>query len=241
MMMNEDPRMINLSRTADGTYAAQGAFAKLMRRVYVWMTLALAVTGLMAAYISRDLQLLSNLSGGMMLGLVIAELALVMVLSAAIHRLSFAVAGLMFLAYSLLNGVTLSVVLLAYTATSVATAFFVTAGTFAAMTMVGLVVRKDLSGLGRVLIMALIGLLIATVVNLFVGSSVLDWALTYLGVFIFTGLTAYDTQKIRNLMLEHGHEYGESTMKLALMGSLTLYLDFINLFLYLLRIFGDRK
>ena len=121
----------------------------------------------------------------------------------------------MFLAYSLLNGVTLSVVLLAYTATSVATAFFVTAGTFAAMTVVGLVVRKDLSGLGRVLIMALIGLLIATVVNLFVGSSVLDWALTYLGVFIFTGLTAYDTQKIRNLMLEHGHEYGESTMKLA--------------------------
>ena len=91
------------------------------------------------------------------------------------------------------------------------------------------------------LAMALIGLLIATVVNLFVGSSVLDWALTYLGVFIFTGLTAYDTQKIRNLMLEHGHEYGESTMKLALMGSLTLYLDFINLFLYLLRIFGDRK
>ena len=149
MMMNEDPRMINLSRTADGTYAAQGAFAKLMRRVYVWMTLALAVTGLMAAYISRDLQLLSNLSGGMMLGLVIAELALVMVLSAAIHRLSFAVTGLMFLAYSLLNGVTLSVVLLAYTATSVATAFFVTAGTFAAMTVVGLVVRKDLSGLGK--------------------------------------------------------------------------------------------
>lgn len=127
-MMNEDPRMINLSQTTDGRFAVSGAFSKLMRNVYLWMTLALAITGLTAAYVSRDLQLLSMMSGGMMLGLVIAELVVVMVLSAAINRLSFPVAGLMFLAYSLLNGVTFSVILLAYTASSIATTFFVTAG-----------------------------------------------------------------------------------------------------------------
>lgn len=124
-MMNEDPRMINLSQTTDGRFAVSGAFSKLMRNVYLWMTLALAITGLTAAYVSRDLQLLSMMSGGMMLGLVIAELVVVMVLSAAINRLSFPVAGLMFLAYSLLNGVTFSVILLAYTASSIATTFFV--------------------------------------------------------------------------------------------------------------------
>lgn len=240
-MMNEDPRMINLSQTTDGRFAVSGAFSKLMRNVYLWMTLALAITGLTAAYVSRDLQLLSMMSGGMKLGLVIAELVVVMVLSAAINRLSFPVAGLMFLAYSLLNGVTFSVILQFYTHTSIATTFLVTAGTFGAMTLVGFFIKKDLSAMGRILMMALIGIIIATVVNMFVASSVLDWALTYLGVAVFVGLTAYDTQKIRNIMLVHGHEVNDSTMKLALMCSLTLYLDFINLFLYLLRIFGDRK
>jgi FtsH-binding integral membrane protein len=124
---------------------------------------------------------------------------------------------------------------------SIASTFFITAGTFGAMSLVGYFIKKDLSGIGRFLIMAVIGLIIATIVNIFLQSSGLTLICTYAGVLIFSGLTAYDTQKIKNMFLMHGAEMNESTMKLALMGSLTLYLDFINLFLYLLRIFGDRK
>lgn len=219
------------------------AFSALMKNVYLWMTLALAVTGLTAAYVAMNPGWVYAIATNSVLffGLIIAELAVVMILSARIARLSFATAGLMFAAYSVLNGVTLSVIFLAYTMSSIATTFFVTAGTFGAMTLVGYTVKKDLSGMGRILIMALIGLIIATIVNMFVASSALDWAITYIGVLIFVGLTAYDTQKIKQMMLMHGDEVNDSTMKLALMASLTLYLDFINLFLYLLRIFGRRE
>jgi FtsH-binding integral membrane protein len=124
---------------------------------------------------------------------------------------------------------------------SIASTFFITAGTFGAMSLVGYFIKKDLSAIGRFLIMALIGLIIASIVNIFLQSSGLTLICTYAGVLIFSGLTAYDTQKIKQMFLMHGAEMNESTMKLALMGSLTLYLDFINLFLYLLRIFGDRK
>jgi FtsH-binding integral membrane protein len=140
-----------------------------------------------------------------------------------------------------LNGVFFSTIFLAYTLGSIASTFFITAGTFGAMSLVGYFIKKDLSALGRFLMMALIGLIIATVVNIFIQSSGLMWICTYVGVLIFSGLTAYDTQKIKQMFLMHGAEMNESTMKLALMGSLTLYLDFINLFIYLLRIFGDRK
>lgn len=219
------------------------AFATLMKNVYLWMTLALAVTGLTAAYVAMNPGWVYALATNSVLffGLIIAELAVVMILSARIARLSFATAGLMFAAYSVLNGVTLSVIFLAYTMSSIATTFFVTAGTFGAMTLVGYTVKKDLSAMGRVLIMALIGLIIASIVNMFVASSALDWAITYIGVLVFVGLTAYDTQKIKQMMLMHGDEVNDGTMKLALMASLTLYLDFINLFLYLLRIFGRRE
>lgn len=219
------------------------AFATLMKNVYLWMTLALAVTGLTAAYVAMNPGWVYAIATNSVLffGLIIAELAVVMILSARIARLSFATAGLMFAAYSVLNGVTLSVIFLAYTMSSIATTFFVTAGTFGAMTLVGYMVKKDLSAMGRVLIMALIGLIIASIVNMFVASSALDWAITYIGVLVFVGLTAYDTQKIKQMMLMHGDEVNDGTMKLALMASLTLYLDFINLFLYLLRIFGRRE
>lgn len=219
------------------------AFATLMKNVYLWMTLALAVTGLTAAYVAMNPGWVYAIATNSVLffGLIIAELAVVMILSARIARLSFATAGLMFAAYSVLNGVTLSVIFLAYTMSSIATTFFVTAGTFGAMTLVGYTVKKDLSAMGRVLIMALIGLIIASIVNMFVASSALDWAITYIGVLVFVGLTAYDTQKIKQMMLMHGDEVSDGTMKLALMASLTLYLDFINLFLYLLRIFGRRE
>lgn len=219
------------------------AFATLMKNVYLWMTLALAVTGLTAAYVAMNPGWVYAIATNSVLffGLIIAELAVVMILSARIARLSFATAGLMFAAYSVLNGVTLSVIFLAYTMSSIATTFFVTAGTFGAMTLVGYTVKKDLSAMGRVLIMALIGLIIASIVNMFVASSALDWAITYIGVLVFVGLTAYDTQKIKQMMLMHGDEVNDGTMKLALMASLTLYLDFINLFLYLLRISGRRE
>ena len=155
--------------------------------------------------------------------------------------MSFATAGIVFLVYSVLNGVLFSTIFLAYTMGSIASTFFITAGTFGAMSLVGYFIKKDLSAIGRFLMMALIGLIIATVVNIFIQSSLLMWICTICGVLLFSGLTAYDTQKIKHMFLMHGAEMNESTMKLALMGSLTLYLDFINLFLYLLRIFGDRK
>ena len=132
-------------------------------------------------------------------------------------------------------------IFLAYTLSSIATTFFVTAGTFGAMSIFGYTTRRNLSGLGRILIMALIGLIIATLVNIFVKSSGLQTILNYIGVLVFVGLTAYDTQKIKFMFKQAGGEVNESTQKLALLGSLTLYLDFINLFLYLLRLLGDRR
>ena len=174
-------------------------------------------------------------------GLIIAELALVFILSSRIMRMSFPTAGLMFAAYSILNGATLSVIFLAYSTDVIATTFLVTAGTFGAMSLAGFIIKRDLSAMGRFFFMALIGLIIASIVNIFVASSALYWGITYLGVLLFAGLTVYDTQKIKMMFLEHGNEVNNNTMKLALLGSLTLYLDFVNLFLYLLRIFGGNR
>lgn len=235
----EKEKVINVYSEADRSMA----FATLMKNIYLWMTLGLAMTGLTAAYVAGNPGWMQTVfeTRGLLLALLIGEVALVWILSARIMRMSFATAGIMFAIYSILNGITLSFIFLAYTMESIATTFFVTAGTFGAMTVVGFTVKKELSGMGRFLIMALIGLIIATLVNLFVASSTLSWIITYLGVIIFVGLTAYDTQKIKNMLRDYGSETNEVTMKLSLMGSLTLYLDFINLFLYLLRILGDRK
>lgn len=219
------------------------AFALLMRKVYTWMALALAMTGLTAYYCAYNTNLVYAIVSNSVLfcGLLIAEFVAVVYLTARIERMSFMTAGMVFLVYSLLNGLTFSVIFLAFTMESIASTFFITAGTFGAMSLVGYFIKKDLSPVGRFLTMALIGLIIATVVNMFLQSSLLMWICTIGGVLIFSGLTAYDTQKIKQMFLMHGAELNESTMKLALMGSLTLYLDFINLFLYLLHIFGDRK
>lgn len=146
----------------------------------------------------------------------------------------------MFVGYSVLNGVTLSVVFLAYTLSSIASVFFITAGTFAVMAFIGYTTKTDLTSLGKILFMALIGLIIATVVNLFVGNSVFNLIVSYIGVAIFVGLTAYDSQKIKR-MLYDADEMDERSQKIALLGALTLYLDFINLFLYLLRILGNNR
>ena len=170
----------------------------------------------------------------------VVAVALVFALSAALNRLSLSVATLLFVVYSVLNGVMFSSIFLVYTMSSVANVFFITAGTFAAMAAYGYFTKSDLTTLSKYLFMALIGLLIATVVNIFVGSSMLSLVISYAGVLIFVGLTAYDSQKIKQ-MLAQQVDADETAQKIALFGALTLYLDFINLFLYLLRLLGNRR
>lgn len=236
----EEKEMFILQQTLGKEQNA--VFAKLMRSVYLWMVFALVITGLTAAYVANSPAYISALVNNPMLfyGVIIAELAVVFILSGRIHKMSFLTASLMFIFYSLLTGVSLSTIFLAYTESSIATTFLITAGTFGTMSLVGFVTKKDLSKLGGILFMALIGLIIATVVNIFLVSDTLGWIINYVGVLIFVGLTAYDTQEIKQMMREYGTDINEQTQKMALMGSLSLYLDFINMFLYLLRIFGNR-
>lgn len=207
----------------------------MLRKVYLWMTLAMVVTGLTAYYVFENVALTPALVYGCMF----AEVALVVILSAALHKLSATVATLMFLAYSVLNGVTLSLLFAVYTEASISTTFFITGGTFAAMASYGYFTKKDLTSIGNILMMAVIGLLIAMVVNMFLGNSVLDTIISGVGVLVFTGLTAYDTQKAKTVLA--GQQESEESTKLAVLFALELYLDFINMFLYLLRFFGNRR
>ena len=220
----------------------QAAFPVLMRKVYTWMTLALVLTGLTAYGVATSPGIMMALysNSALMWGLVIAEFALVIGISAAINRLSLATATLMFVAYSVINGAMLSSIFMIYTAASIASVFFITAATFAVMALIGYTTKTDLTSVGKLLFMALIGLVIATIVNMFIGSSTMTMICSYVGVLIFVGLTAYDSQKIKNMLMQ-APDAGESSQKLALLGALTLDLDFINLFIYLLRIFGDRR
>lgn len=219
------------------------SFPSLMRSVYIWMALALAVTGLTAMTIATQPQIVYAIFANRAIFwmLMLAELGMVIYLSARIMSMSFATAGIVFVVYALLNGVTLSSLFMAYTAESLAQTFFVTAGTFGAMAVIGFLVKRDLSAIGRFFYMALIGLIIATVANAFFHNSGLAMICNYAGVVIFSGLTAYDTQKIKNMLVQFGDRRDETVMKLALLGSLSLYLDFINLFLYLLRFLGNRR
>lgn len=218
------------------------AYAKLFRSVFVWMTLALATTGLTANYVANYLMMHPDMfSSGLFMGLCIAEVAVVFILSARINKMSFATAGIMFALYSVLNGATMSVLFLVYTMSSIASTFFVTAGTFAAMALIGTATKMDMTKFRSMFTMALVGLIIASVVNLFWANSTLYWVITYVGVLLFVGLTAYDAQRIKNMLQVYGDEENDATQKIALMGSLTLYLDFINLFIYLLRILGSRR
>lgn len=215
------------------------AFPALMHKVYVWMALALALTGLTAYGIADNTNLAFTLIGNRALfwGIAIAEFALVMFLTARIRKMSLTTATLSFLLYSVLNGVTMSVIFLAFTASSIATTFYITAGTFGIMAFYGYVTKADLSKLGSILRMALLGLIVALVVNIFMRNSMFDLVISAVGVLIFTGLTAYDSQKIKTALAMQEHP-DETAQKVALLGALTLYLDFINLFIYLLRFFG---
>lgn len=216
----------------------------LMRNVYTWMAGGLAMTALTALIVAKDTNLIYTIATNpvLMWGLFIAELVLVIILSARINKMTFATAGIIFAVYAILNGVTMSFIFAVFTAESIAQTFFITAGTFAGMSLVGYTVKKDLSGMGRILYMLLIGLIIATVVNIFMHNSGLAMIINYVGVLVFVGLTAYDTQKIKTMLIEYS-EAGitDQTNKLALLGSLSLYLDFVNLFLYLLNLFGKKR
>ncbi len=204
--------------------------------------MALVITGLTAYVVATNAAISSYLfmHSQLIWVLFLAEIGLVIGLSAAIRKISLSTATLMFVAYAALNGITFSSLFYVYTMGSLASTFFITAGTFGAMSLVGFFTKTDLSSMGKILLMALIGLIIASVVNIFVASSGLEMLMTYLGVLIFVGLTAYDTQKIKQMFLM-APDASESTQKYAVLGALTLYLDFINLFLYLLRIFGRRE
>lgn len=216
--------------------------ALFMTKVYNWMGLALLVTGIVAYITATTPGMIETIVGSKLLfyGLLIGELLLVVYLSAAIHKMSQRAAITAFMIYSLLNGLTLSVIFMAYTMTSISTTFFVTAGTFGAMSLYGYTTKKDLSSIGNMALMALIGIIIASVVNFFLKSEMMYWIITYLGVAVFVGLTAYDTQKLKRIGSQ-GFVNEESLEKMSIMGALTLYLDFINMFLFLLRILGDRK
>ena len=230
-------RMIN-----ERSWNVSLAFPALILKVYIWMTLALVITAVTAYGVATSPALMTTIFTNKILffGLIIAELALVWGISGAINRLSLATATLMFIAYSVINGATLSVIFAAFSTTAIVKTFVVTAGTFGTMSLVGYFTKKDLTSMGKLLFMALIGIIIATIVNMFIASSGLDLIISYLGVLIFVGLTAYDTQKIKH-MLSMAPDASEQMQKYALLGSLTLYLDFINLFLYLLRIFGSNR
>lgn len=214
-------------------------FKVLMRKVYLWMTMALMITGITAAGVANSPNILALIysSQVVMWGIIIAEFGLVMYISARLEKLSLSTATTLFTLYSILNGVMLSSIFLLYSTAIISKVFFITAGTFGVTALYGYATKKDLSSLGNILFMALIGLVIATVVNIFMKSAMFDLILSYIGVIIFVGLTAWDSQKIKHMMMVQ-QDADESAQKLALIGALSLYLDFINLFLYLLRIFG---
>ena len=223
------------SEWALSTYMSQ-----VMRKVYVKMFLGLLVTALTSYIVLTNQTILMTLiqSRALLIGLCVGELALVFALSMAINRLNPVVATIMFYAYAVLNGVTLTPIFLVYTMSSIALTFFVTAGVFLAMSIYGYTTKSDLTKFGTYMVMALIGLIVCSIINIFWANSVMDWIISFAGVAIFVGLTAWDTQKIKQMAQETDEA---NAGKLATIGALSLYLDFINLFLYLLRFLGNRE
>lgn len=237
--MMEKDRLFTMIDEAESRRVALPA---IMRKVYTWMALALAITGIMAYGVANSPNLVYSIfsSRWIFFGLIIAEFALVIWLTSRLHRMSITSATLLFIGYSILNGVVLSSIFLLFTTALLAKTFFICAGTFAVMSIYGAVTKRDLSSVGKLLFMALIGIILASVVNLFLKSSGLELIISYIGVLVFVGLTAWDTQKIRAI-LANADIADETTHKIALLGALSLYLDFVNLFLFLLRIFGNNR
>ncbi len=224
----------------NGVQALDNRVSAIMRRVYIKMFLGMLVTALVSwwCYVTPAVIQFFAAHSGMIWGLFIAELVLVFAISGGINRMSSGTATLLFYLFSVVNGVALFPIFLAYTHVSIAKTFFITAGTFGAMSIFGYVTKQDLTRWGSMLFMALIGLIICSVINIFTKSSTFDWIISAAGVLIFIGLTAWDTQKIKQMAAVAPLE---SAGKLATLGALSLYLDFINLFLYLLRFFGNSR
>ena len=210
----------------------------VMRKTFGWMALCLLITALAAMGVVNSGLFYQIASSGAMWLLIIAELVVVFVLSARIHKMSVTTATIMLIVYSALNGATLSVIFVVYSLGSIAKTFFITTGMFGVMALVGATTKRDLSKMGSILFMALIGLIIASLVNLFLRSSGLDWIISIIGVVLFTALTAYDVQRVKRLATESDLYDDTQVGRLAVISALSLYLDFINLFLYLLRFFG---
>ena len=222
--------------------ARQEASTVFLAKTFNWMAVGLAITGVVAYFTAATGVAYSIIGSPLFYVLIFAELGLVFYLSARIAKIQASTASGLFIGYSVLNGLTLSVIFLAYTSSSIAATFFITAGMFGAMAVYGLVTKKDLSGWGSFLFMGLIGIIIASVVNIFLQSSAVSWVVSMIGVIVFTGLTAYDVQKIKRIGEDGIMSQGaEAVRKGSIMGALTLYLDFINLFLMLLRFFGGSR
>ena len=228
----------NLIREKEGV-ALSAAFPALMRKVYVWMTMALAISGVMAYAVAASPGLLQLLYGSQ---LFIAELVLVWKISGSVFKenRSLTATTLMFIIFAALNGVTLSSIFVLFSYTAIIKTFAITAGTFGLMALYGYTTRRDLTRMGGLLFMALLGLILAGVVNIFLHSSMLDTVVSIIGVLVFVGLTAWDSQQIK-MMLAQAPDGGETSQKMAVTGALSLYLDFVNLFLYLLRFFGNSR
>lgn len=214
-----------------------------MRQVYQWMTAGLALTTVVAFAVAGSPAIQQAIFGNtlVLILMVVAQLGLVIALSAAVHKMSASTATGLFLLYSAVTGATLSSIFVVYPVASIANAFLVTTGTFLTMSVYGTVTRRDLTAMGSFLFMGLVGLLIAMVVNIFLQSSMMDFIISCLGVLIFTGLTAYDTQKLRQFGENAPLDDGTAVRRGAILGALTLYLDFINLFLMMLRLFGGNR
>ncbi|MBS1237099.1 MAG: putative cold-shock inducible rane protein [Deltaproteobacteria bacterium] len=232
-----------------GTDTAVGTRAEVLvsdyvRSVYNWMGIGLALTGFVAYYVSTSESLLRLVFGNplVLLVLIVVELGLVFSIAGMVNRMSAGTATALFVIYSGLNGVTLSSIFLLYVQSSIVSTFFVCAATFIACSLYGWMTKKDLTSLGGFMMMGLIGIVIASLVNLFIKSSSMSMIISYIGVFVFVGLTAYDTQKIKHMaMTQPANLDGAVVRKGAILGALSLYLDFINLFLMLLSIFGQRR
>lgn len=222
--------------------ARQEASSVFLAKVFNWMAMGLGITGIVAFFTAQSGLARIIVGSPIFFVLIIGELGLVFFLSARINKIQAGTASMLFLGYSILNGLTLSVIFLAYTNSSIAGTFLITAGMFGAMAVYGLITKRDLSGFGSFLFMGLIGIIIASIVNIFLKSSGLYWMISFIGVLVFTGLTAYDVQKIKKMGEEGIMNQGdEAIRKGSIMGALALYLDFINLFIMLLRFFGGSR
>lgn len=223
-------------------YTTTSVVQTTMNKVYGWMALALTVSAFAAFYTVSSPALMQLIYGSRFgfWGMLIVEFGLVLYLSARVFKMSFMSAATCFGLYSVVNGVFLSSIFLVYDMPTISVAFISTAATFGVMSVVGYTTKRDLSGIGSFLLMALVGVIIGTLVNMFLRSAMMDYIITYLGLFVFIGLTAYDTQKIKQA-LAIGAQEGIDTRNIGILGALNLYLDFVNIFLYLLRLFGNRK